>query len=244
LLGGESGHFQSHGGQTTRVRSAGAEGDSRRCREARLRGQEHLRPPRPQRRPRQGLGRPDGDEGRRDGRRRDRAARQVREHGRPAREGSGQQDVDVAGDGTTAATVLAEAIFKEGLRAITAGHDPNGSIAGSRPRCARSSTRCRSCPPGQGSTQGQRGRRPHRHDLRQQRSHDRRDHGGLLREGRQGRRDHGRGGQEPRHDRRRGRGHAVRPRLSEPAFRDRRRQHGSQSSRRRSCSSSRTRSAA
>ncbi|MBP7745165.1 MAG: chaperonin GroEL [Phycisphaerae bacterium] len=32
---------------------------------------------------------------------------------------------DVAGDGTTAATVLAEAIYKEGLRAVTAGHDPN-----------------------------------------------------------------------------------------------------------------------
>jgi len=33
---------------------------------------------------------------------------------------------DVAGDGTTAATVLAEAIYKEGLRAITAGYDANG----------------------------------------------------------------------------------------------------------------------
>lgn len=32
---------------------------------------------------------------------------------------------DVAGDGTTAATVLAEAIYKEGLRAITAGYDAN-----------------------------------------------------------------------------------------------------------------------
>ncbi len=33
---------------------------------------------------------------------------------------------DVAGDGTTAATVLAEAIYKEGLKAITAGYDSNG----------------------------------------------------------------------------------------------------------------------
>ncbi len=33
---------------------------------------------------------------------------------------------DVAGDGTTTATVLAEAIFKAGFRLITAGHDPNG----------------------------------------------------------------------------------------------------------------------
>src|SRR5438128_10023484 len=31
---------------------------------------------------------------------------------------------DVAGDGTTTATVLAEAIFKEGLRMIAAGADP------------------------------------------------------------------------------------------------------------------------
>jgi chaperonin GroEL len=32
---------------------------------------------------------------------------------------------DVAGDGTTSATVLAEAIFREGLRSVVAGHDPN-----------------------------------------------------------------------------------------------------------------------
>src|SRR6188472_2628171 len=31
---------------------------------------------------------------------------------------------DVAGDGTTTATILAEAIYKEGLRAIAAGADP------------------------------------------------------------------------------------------------------------------------
>src|ERR671926_64294 len=31
---------------------------------------------------------------------------------------------DVAGDGTTTATVLAEAIYREGLRSVTAGHDP------------------------------------------------------------------------------------------------------------------------
>jgi chaperonin GroEL len=33
---------------------------------------------------------------------------------------------DVAGDGTTTATVLAEAIYKEGLRNVVAGFDPNG----------------------------------------------------------------------------------------------------------------------
>src|ERR1700728_932774 len=31
---------------------------------------------------------------------------------------------DVAGDGTTTATVLAQAIFNEGLRAVVAGHNP------------------------------------------------------------------------------------------------------------------------
>ena len=31
---------------------------------------------------------------------------------------------DVAGDGTTTATVLAEAIYREGLRYVTAGHNP------------------------------------------------------------------------------------------------------------------------
>src|SRR5713101_398039 len=31
---------------------------------------------------------------------------------------------DVAGDGTTTATILAEAIYREGIKAITAGHDP------------------------------------------------------------------------------------------------------------------------
>src|SRR3954464_2316973 len=31
---------------------------------------------------------------------------------------------DIAGDGTTTATVLAEFVFREGLRAIAAGHDP------------------------------------------------------------------------------------------------------------------------
>jgi chaperonin GroEL len=33
---------------------------------------------------------------------------------------------DVAGDGTTTATVLAEAIYKEGLKHVVAGYDPNG----------------------------------------------------------------------------------------------------------------------
>jgi chaperonin GroEL len=37
---------------------------------------------------------------------------------------------DVAGDGTTTATVLAEHIFREGLRGVAAGHDPMALVRG------------------------------------------------------------------------------------------------------------------
>jgi len=37
---------------------------------------------------------------------------------------------DVAGDGTTTATILAEHIFREGLRGIAAGHDPMALVRG------------------------------------------------------------------------------------------------------------------
>ncbi len=37
---------------------------------------------------------------------------------------------DVAGDGTTTATVLAEFIFREGLQAVAAGHDPMALVRG------------------------------------------------------------------------------------------------------------------
>ena len=43
---------------------------------------------------------------------------------------------DKAGDGTTTATLLTEAIFTQGLRAITAGHAPNLLNAGLREGCA------------------------------------------------------------------------------------------------------------
>ena len=42
------------------------------------------------------------------------------------------QTSDKAGDGTTTSTVLAEAIFKEGLRQIAAGHDANALVRGIR----------------------------------------------------------------------------------------------------------------
>ena len=41
---------------------------------------------------------------------------------------------DIAGDGTTTATVLAQAIFREGLKSVTAGVNPmSSSAASSRP---------------------------------------------------------------------------------------------------------------
>jgi chaperonin GroES len=95
-----------------------------RRRSARRGGEGHPRPQGPQRRHRQEVRRPDRHQGRRDGREGDRAGRPDREHGRPDGEGSGHQDVDLAGDGTTTATVLAQAIFREGLKNVTAGANP------------------------------------------------------------------------------------------------------------------------
>ena len=36
---------------------------------------------------------------------------------------------DVAGDGTTTATILAQAIYREGLKSVAAGHKPDGAQA-------------------------------------------------------------------------------------------------------------------
>src|SRR4029434_10888205 len=45
-------------------------------------------------------------------------------HGRADGEGGGDQTSDVAGDGTTTATVLAQAIVKEGAKSVAAGANP------------------------------------------------------------------------------------------------------------------------
>ncbi len=48
---------------------------------------------------------------------------------------------DVAGDGTTTATVLARSIYTEGIKMVAAGHDPMSSqprIAAKSPRSGRS----------------------------------------------------------------------------------------------------------
>ena len=103
---------------------------------------------------------------------------------------------DVAGDGTTTATVLAEAIFDEGLKNVTAGANPIAHQArhrhGRRARSSPSSRRCRSRSRAT-SEIAQVG-----DDRREQRHRDRQDDRRRDGEGRQGRRHHGRGGQAPR----------------------------------------------
>ena len=126
---------------------------------------------------------------------------------------------DVAGDGTTTATVLAEAIFREGLKMIAAGADPmalsRGIAKGDRSRQRGDSqdwptpideknkkeiqqvaTIAGNNDPSIGSRSGRR-----------------------LSEGRQGRRDHGRRRPQQRNDRRSRRRHAVRSRLPLAALR-------------------------
>ena len=51
---------------------------------------------------------------------------------------------DVAGDGTTTATVLAQAIYREGVKNLAAGASPAGSSVASTGRSPRSSRRSRS----------------------------------------------------------------------------------------------------
>jgi hypothetical protein len=55
---------------------------------------------------------------------RNRARGPLREHRRPDGQGSRQQGSKDAGDGTTTATIYAEAIYSEGLKNITAGANP------------------------------------------------------------------------------------------------------------------------
>ena len=83
---------------------------------------------------------------------------------------------EVAGDGTTTATVLAEAIFREGLKMIAAGADPmalSRGLAKGRGGGVRRSRRARR----ENQREEQEGDSAGRHDRRQQRSHDRRSVG-------------------------------------------------------------------
>ena len=125
---------------------------------------------------------------------------------------------DVAGDGTTTATVFAQIIFREGLKNVTAGANPMDLKRGIDKAVAVIVDEIRKSSE---EVKVARGNRPSRHHLGQQRlGHwrtDRRRHG----KGRQRRRHHRRRGQGYRHQPRCGRGHAVRSRLPVPLLRHR-----------------------
>jgi chaperonin GroEL len=72
---------------------------------------------------------------------------------------------DIAGDGTTTATVLAQAIVKEGAKAVAAGMNPMDLKRGIDSPSPRSSRTSRSAPRSQVLRRG----RPGRHHLRQRR---------------------------------------------------------------------------
>ena len=118
---------------------------------------------------------------------------------------------DIAGDGTTTATVLAQAIFREGLKNVTAGANPMGLKRGIEQAVEKVVAELKSHDQ---VDQGQEGDRPGRDHRRQQRQDDRqpdrRGHG----EGRQGRGHHRRRGQGDGDDPRGRRGDAVRPRAT------------------------------
>jgi chaperonin GroEL len=87
------------------------------------------RPPRPQRRARQELGRPDRHQGRRDVAEEIELRDKAENMGAQLVKEAASKTSDDAGDGTTTATVLAEALFREGLKHIAAGVDANALSA-------------------------------------------------------------------------------------------------------------------
>ena len=95
---------------------------------------------------------------------------------------------DTAGDGTTTATVLAQAIYREGARNVVAGRQSDGTQAWHREGGRGDRGRRQEDGP---AGLGQHGD-PGGHDLREQRSGHRLDHRRCDGEGRQGRRHHGR----------------------------------------------------
>ena len=130
---------------------------------------------------------------------------------------------DVAGDGTTTATILAQAIFREGVKAVAAGANPMALKRGIEKAVEAVVDEVKKF-----SQAGYRRHdRPGRHHLRQRRRHHRQHHCRSDEEGRQGRRHHGRRVEDDEHraaDRRR---HAVRPRLPLALLRHRSGPHGS-----------------
>ncbi len=130
---------------------------------------------------------------------------------------------DVAGDGTTTATVLAQAIYAEGRKNVTAGANPMDLKRGidQAVEVVVKQLKKLSKPIKDRKEISQVGS-----ISREQRHHDRRHHRRGDGEGRQGRRDHGRRGQGHGDQPRSGRGDAVRPRLPLPVLRDQSRADG------------------
>ena len=119
---------------------------------------------------------------------------------------------DVAGDGTTTATVLSEAIFREGIKMIAAGFDPMSLSRGiNKAATAICKELDKLAQPI--DEKEQKGNPTSRHHRWQQRSIDRRSAGRSVSESWQRRRDHGRRRPFKRDLRRRGRRHAVRSRI-------------------------------
>src|SRR5512133_3373217 len=99
---------------------------------------------------------------------------------------------DIAGDGTTTATVLARAIYREGIKAVVSGANTMEIKKGIDLAVDRREGHRRD----QEARRRQR-HRPGRHHLRQRRRRDRQDYRGSHGQGRQGRRHHRRGSQGP-----------------------------------------------
>ena len=143
---------------------------------------------------------------------------------------------DVAGDGTTTATVLAWAMVREGLRNVAAGANPMVLKQGIE-QAVETAVDVDQEPVEEGRDRPGR-HRQRRRDLRG-RQGDRLDDRRGAREGRQGRCHHRRGEPDLRHGARPRRGHALRQGLHLAVLRHRPRAHGSRPRRRRtSCSSS------
>ena len=163
-----------------------------------------------QRRARQVLRRPHGDQGRRLCRQGDRTQGQVREHGRADGQGGRQQDLRRGRrrhhHGDRAGPVHA----CRGAEVRRCGHESHGLEARHRQGRVRGGRRDRE---DGDPLRGLHVHRPGRHGVGQQRHGDRRHHCRRDGQGRQGRRHHGRAGQRARERARGRRRHAVRSRL-------------------------------
>ena len=128
---------------------------------------------------------------------------------------------DNAGDGTTTATVLTASIMKEGLKLVAAGMNPMDLKRGIDMAAAAV---VKDIERRAKKVQSSEEIAPSRHDLRQRRQGGRQDDRRRDEKGRQRGRDHGRGGEDRCDRTRRGRGHAVRSRLSLALFHHQRRE--------------------